>query len=88
MIIVGGGLAGLRSAQLLSAQKYRVILLEAQNVSVFVSLFIFVVFFFFFFSLDCNPFFSQRVGGRTFGQEFQGKRWDLGGQWIGPTQVC
>lgn len=28
----------------------------------------------------------DRVGGRTFAKEYNGYKWDLGGQWIGPAQ--
>jgi monoamine oxidase len=59
VIVIGGGLSGLRTAQLLVAQGVETTVLEARG----------------------------RVGGRTHSREMgEGAIFDLGGQWIGPTQ--
>jgi len=57
-IVVGGGISGLRTAQLLKQQGKKVLVLEA----------------------------NDRVGGRTKGKIVGTTQYDIGGQWIGPTQ--
>lgn len=59
VVVVGAGLAGLRTTQLLVQQGLSVLCLEANN---------------------C-------VGGRTRSAVREGYRWDVGGQWLGPTQT-
>lgn len=58
VIVVGGGLSGLRCAEILAERGASVKVLEARD----------------------------RVGGRTLSQSIGGSTFDLGGQWIGPTQ--
>ncbi|EFA78585.1 amine oxidase [Heterostelium album PN500] len=58
VIIMGGGVSGLRAATLLAAQSKSVLVLESRD----------------------------RVGGRINSVEFDGYRWDIGGQWVGPAQ--
>eukprot|EP01132_Coremiostelium_polycephalum_P006642 gene6642-8218_t len=58
VVVVGGGLAGLRAANLLLKSGKSVLVLEARD----------------------------RVGGRTNSVDYDGYRWDVGGQWVGPTQ--
>ena len=58
VLVVGAGLAGLTTAELLLAGGARVTVLEARG----------------------------RVGGRTELMDFEGTPFDLGAQWIGPTQ--
>eukprot|EP01119_Soliformovum_irregulare_P001138 TRINITY_DN10858_c0_g1_i1.p1 TRINITY_DN10858_c0_g1~~TRINITY_DN10858_c0_g1_i1.p1 ORF type:complete len:512 (-),score=125.30 TRINITY_DN10858_c0_g1_i1:48-1583(-) len=58
VVVIGAGLAGLRTTQLLEQQGFKVVLLEARD----------------------------RVGGKTTGEVYDDYQWDLGGQWVGPTQ--
>jgi monoamine oxidase len=57
-VIIGAGLSGLRTADLLHRQGRSIVVLEARD----------------------------RVGGRTHSDTFHGARFDIGGQWIGPSQ--
>lgn len=60
VVVVGGGISGLRTGVLLKQHNKKVVVLEA----------------------------NDRVGGRTKGQiiKNQNIQYDIGGQWIGPTQ--
>ncbi|KAM9976021.1 hypothetical protein ACTFIR_009862 [Dictyostelium discoideum] len=57
-IVIGAGLSGLKTANLLKNQNINVLVLEAKD----------------------------KVGGRTDSIEFENYSWDIGGQWVGPTQ--
>lgn len=59
VVVIGGGISGLRTAMLLKQKGFKVKVLEARD----------------------------RVGGRTKGDYYEGVQYDVGGQWIGPTQT-
>ncbi|KAN0040660.1 hypothetical protein ACTA71_008998 [Dictyostelium dimigraforme] len=57
-VVIGGGLSGLKTANLLKNQNINVLVLEAKD----------------------------KVGGRTDSIQYENYSWDVGGQWVGPTQ--
>lgn len=76
-VVIGAGPSGLYAARHLRKQGLNVLVVEARNVRGKSQRT----------TERVRSDFTQRVGGRTKGEIHQGKyQFDVGGQWVGPTQ--